>query len=124
MTAQTEQRMAFERPGGETCGRRSSRPIDLAHLSRQTMGDRALEQEVLGLFLQQAILVKEQIAAADTKERLRLAHSLKGSARGVGAFALGDCAAEIESRPADKAVVGRLTRLIDELRDFIAAIGR
>lgn len=124
MAAQPEPRMAFERPGGETCGRRTARPIDLSHLSRQTMGDRALEQEVLGLFLQQAILVKEQILGADAKERLRLAHSLKGSARGVGAFALADCATEIEARPEDRAVIGRLARLVDDLREFVAAIGR
>jgi HPt (histidine-containing phosphotransfer) domain-containing protein len=116
--------MAFERPGGESCGQRTSRPIDLAHLSRQTMGDRALEQEVLALFVQQAILVKEQIAGAVVAERLRLAHSLKGSARGVGAFAIADCAAEIEARPGDRATVARLARLIDDLRDFVASISR
>jgi HPt (histidine-containing phosphotransfer) domain-containing protein len=88
------------------------------------MGDRALEQEVLALFIQQAVLVKEQIAAAGTEERLRLAHSLKGAARGVGAFALADCASEIEKKPGDRATISRLARLIDELRDFVASIGR
>lgn len=124
MAAHVEPRIAFERPGGESCGRRTSRPIDLAHLSRQTMGDRALEQEVLGLFVQQAILVKEQIASASTQDRLRLAHTLKGSASGVGAFALAECAAEIENRPADRATLTRLGGLIDDLRDFVASIGR
>jgi HPt (histidine-containing phosphotransfer) domain-containing protein len=124
MAARIEPRIAFERPGGESCGQRTSRPIDLAHLSRQTNGDRSLEQEVLGLFVQQAVLVREQMAGADPEGRFRLAHSLKGSALGIGAFALADCAAEIERKPGDRAVIGRLTKLIDDLRDFVAAIGR
>jgi HPt (histidine-containing phosphotransfer) domain-containing protein len=116
--------MAFSMPGGESCGQARSRPVDLVHLARQTMGDRALEQEVLALFVQQATLVRDQIVAASTGERLRLAHSLIGSARGVGAFAIADCAVEIERNPDDRQVLKRLARLIDEMRDFIAAIGR
>jgi HPt (histidine-containing phosphotransfer) domain-containing protein len=116
--------MAFSMPGGESCGQARSRPVDLVHLARQTMGDRALEQEVLALFVQQATLVRDQIVAASTIERLRLAHGLIGSARGVGAFAIADCAVEIERNPDDRQVLKRLAGLIDEMRDFIAAIGR
>ena len=116
--------VAFSMPGGESCGHRHSRPVDLVHLARQTMGDRALEQEVLALFVQQATLVRDQIAAASTAERLRLAHGLIGSARGVGAFAIADCAVEIEKSPDDRRVLKRLASLIDEMRDFIASIGR
>ncbi|NGO52614.1 Hpt domain-containing protein [Allomesorhizobium camelthorni] len=116
--------MAFSMPGGESCGQARSRPVDLVHLARQTMGDRALEQQVLALFVQQATLVRDQIVAASTGERLRLAHGLIGSARGVGAFAIADCAVEIERNPDDRQVLKRLARLIDEMRDFIAAIGR
>ena len=78
--------VAFAMPGGEgSAGPRSrARPVDLTHLSRQTLGDRALEQEVLQLFVQQALSVRDQIAEAGKSERLRLAHGLKGSARGVG----------------------------------------
>jgi HPt (histidine-containing phosphotransfer) domain-containing protein len=116
--------LAFSLPGGESCGQARSRPVDLVHLARQTMGDRALEQEVLALFLQQATLVRDQIVAASTAERLRLAHGLIGSARGVGAFAIADCAVEIERSPDDRQALRRLASLIDEMRDFIAAIGR
>jgi HPt (histidine-containing phosphotransfer) domain-containing protein len=116
--------LAFSLPGGESCGQARSRPVDLVHLARQTMGDRALEQEVLALFLQQATLVRDQIVAASTAERLRLAHGLIGSARGVGAFAIADCAVEIERSPDDRQALIRLASLIDEMRDFIAAIGR
>jgi HPt (histidine-containing phosphotransfer) domain-containing protein len=116
--------IAFAMPGGEGSAAPRARPVDLAHLARQTLGDRGLEQEVLKLFLHQAITVRDQIAEADAKERLRLAHNLKGSARGVGAFAIADCVAEIETRPDDKRLLARLSTLIDEASDFIAAINR
>jgi HPt (histidine-containing phosphotransfer) domain-containing protein len=116
--------VAFTMPGGEVCAKARTRPVDLVHLARQTMGDRALEQEVLGLFVQQALNVRDQIAGASLDERLQLLHGLKGSARGVGAFAIGDWAAEVELAPDDRQLIARLGRLIDDLRGFVAAIGR
>ncbi|RUX42231.1 Hpt domain-containing protein [Mesorhizobium sp. M4A.F.Ca.ET.020.02.1.1] len=119
-----ESGIAFSMPGGDVSGTAQSRPVDLAHLSRQTMGDRALEQEVLALFVQQALAVRDKILDADVKERLLLAHGLKGSARGVGAFAIADCAAALEGQPEDIKTLKRLGVLIEEVRDFIAAISR
>jgi HPt (histidine-containing phosphotransfer) domain-containing protein len=118
--------VAFAMPGGEgsAAPRSRNRPVDLAHLSQQTLGDRALEQEVLQLFVQQALAVRDQIAEAGKRERLQLAHALKGSARGVGAFAIADCLAEIEKQPEDRPLIRKLSTLIDEVRDFIAAICR
>lgn len=121
---QGEPEPAFSMPGGEVCGRAPSRPVDLVHLARQTMGDRDLEREVLCLFVQQALSARDRIADAGESERLNLAHGLKGSARGVGAFAVADCAAEIERQPNDARIVGKLGMLIEEVRDFIAAISR
>jgi HPt (histidine-containing phosphotransfer) domain-containing protein len=116
--------VAFDRPGGETCGSAHSRPIDLTHLSRQTLGDRALEQEVLQLFVQQALMVRDEISGAAPVERLRIAHGLKGSARSVGAFAVAKCVEAIEKDPSDGRALKQLSDRIDEVRDFIAAIGR
>jgi HPt (histidine-containing phosphotransfer) domain-containing protein len=116
--------IAFAMPGGEGSASPRVRPVDLAHLAKQTLGDRALEQEVLKLFVHQALTARDQIAEAQVKERLLLAHNLKGSARGVGAFAIADCVAEIENRPDDQQLIARLSTLIDEVRDFIAAISR
>jgi HPt (histidine-containing phosphotransfer) domain-containing protein len=96
----------------------------MAHLSRQTMGDRSLEQEVLALFLQQAISVSRKMADAGVRDRLLKAHGLKGSARGVGAFAIADCATAIERNPDDVHVWKRLDGLVEAVRDFVAAIGR
>ncbi len=116
--------IAFSRPGGEASRFDAGRPIDMAHLSRQTMGDRALEQEVLGLFLQQALSVSRRIAEAGARERVLMAHGLKGSARGVGAFAIAECATAIERDPHDALIWERLGVLIEAAGNFIAAIGR
>ncbi|PBB81088.1 histidine kinase [Mesorhizobium sp. WSM3879] len=116
--------IAFSMPGGDVSGTAGSRPVDMAHLARQTMDDRALEQEVLALFVQQALSVRDKIVDADVKERVLLAHGLKGSARGIGAFAVAECAAAIEKQPEDGHSLRKLGVLIDEVRDFIAAISR
>jgi HPt (histidine-containing phosphotransfer) domain-containing protein len=125
MLARNSVAAAFAMPGGEGSSPAArTRPVDLQHLSRQTLGDRSLEQEVLQLFMQQAVSVRDQIGRCAMAERLQLAHALKGSARGVGAFAIADCVADIEKQPDDKGLQKRLANLIDEVRDFIAAINR
>lgn len=110
----------FDGPHDESCRTGCSQPIDRDHLARQTMGDRAIENEVLALFAAQALAVRERIGEACIEERLRLAHGLKGSARGVGAFAVADCVAQIEQDPEDGVLIERLSVLIDQVRDFIA----
>ncbi|TPI15334.1 Hpt domain-containing protein [Mesorhizobium sp. B4-1-3] len=116
--------IAFSMPGGDASGTVGARPVDLGHLARQTMGDRDLEREVLALFVHQSLGVRDQIADADTRQRVLLAHGLKGSARGIGAFAVAECAAIIEKQPEDVRALKRLGTLIEEVRDFIAGISR
>src|SRR5690606_4356020 len=78
--------------------RRDDTPIDWAHLSRFTMNDRALEQEVLGLFAMEAprYLARMQTAPS-RKDWIEAAHTLKGSARAVGAWAIAECAQAAEA---------------------------
>ena len=116
--------LAFSCPGGDRSSTLAVRPVDLAHLGRQTMGDRALEQEVLGLFVQQLATIADRIEAGDHAERPRLGPTLRGSAAGVGAFALSECAAEIEAAPGNLELITKLSVLIAETRDFIATINR
>lgn len=72
--------------------------IDWAYLSRQTMGDVALEDELLTLFEAQAAEFGGKLAAAAShKARLDLVHTLKGAARAIGAVALGDAAEDYET---------------------------
>jgi HPt (histidine-containing phosphotransfer) domain-containing protein len=62
-----------------------------------TLGDGALEREVLVMFCAQAQRLVEALAAHPA-DAVALAHTLKGSARAVGAFAVGDAAAHLETR--------------------------
>lgn len=116
--------IAFSMPGGDASGTAGARPVDLGHLARQTMGDRDLEREVLALFVQQSLVVRDQITDADARQRVLLAHGLKGSARAIGAFAVADCVAIIEKQPEDVRALKRLGTLIEEVRDFVAGISR
>lgn len=101
-----------------------ARPIDLVHLARQTLGDAALEREVLEMFLRQLGEVRVRLQATGQAERRQLAHGIVGSARGVGAFALSDCAAEIEADPAAAGAVARFDMLAEEVCAFIATLRR
>jgi HPt (histidine-containing phosphotransfer) domain-containing protein len=71
-------------------------PIDIAHLRRMTLGDAALEREVLTMFSAQALRLAKDLAAMPA-DAPALAHTLKGSARAVGAFTVADAAAHIET---------------------------
>jgi HPt (histidine-containing phosphotransfer) domain-containing protein len=59
--------------------------IDRQHLQRMTSGDRGLEQEVLCLFDRQAALLIERMRDSNARAIGALAHTLKGSAVGIGA---------------------------------------
>lgn len=124
MATTSVENMAFAMPGGEDCGHSRSRPVDLAHLSRQTMGDRDLEREVLSLFQHQAQVVGDRMEGATFQERILLAHGLKGAARGIGAFRVADIADAVESDPANGDNLHRLVEAIADVRDFVSAISR
>jgi HPt (histidine-containing phosphotransfer) domain-containing protein len=70
--------------------------LDLDHLSRMTLGDPEVDQEVLEMFAEQAVRLVAAMAALPA-DAGALAHKLKGSARGVGAFAVADAAASLET---------------------------
>src|SRR3984893_18874729 len=59
--------------------------IDRGHLARMTFNDRSLEREVLQLFDRQATLLIGRMRAGDAAMVGSLAHTLKGSATGIGA---------------------------------------
>jgi HPt (histidine-containing phosphotransfer) domain-containing protein len=71
-------------------------PIDLEHLRRMTLGDAGLEREVLAMFSAQTVSLIGALAGSPP-EAGALAHTLKGSARAIGAFAVADAAARLEA---------------------------
>ena len=73
-------------------------PIDWAHLSRFTLDDEAFEQEVLALFAMDAPrYLAKMITARGRKDWVEAVHTLKGSARAVGAWKVAECAEAAES---------------------------
>lgn len=89
--------IAFEAPdnaGGIAPS--GARPVDLEHLARQTMGDKALGLEVLQMFARQARESMRELAAAEGAARGAVAHRLKGSAQSVGAGGVARAAAALE----------------------------
>lgn len=104
--------------------------IDLVHLSRQTMGDEALETELLGLFAKQATMVTARLAqdsAAVELCRADLAHTLKGSARSIGAHRVAaaaetyEAAAREGARPDLAALRGAVSEACAVVADLIGA---
>jgi HPt (histidine-containing phosphotransfer) domain-containing protein len=79
----------------------TDRPIDLVHLSRQTLGDRGLEIELLQLFDRQAAQIAARLASdiggSDRRWRHDLSHTLKGSARAIGAGQVANAAQHYEN---------------------------
>jgi HPt (histidine-containing phosphotransfer) domain-containing protein len=102
--------------------------FDKEHLAAYTFGDRQLESEVLSMFMEQAALLQERLRGAEDGRQWReAAHSLKGSARGIGAFALGSMAERLEkahdglAAPDREAALDSLQAMIDETGQAISA---
>ena len=107
-----------------------SAAVDLVHLARYTGGDPQLNAEILRLFDHQATelvgRLRSIIEARDAKSWKLAVHTLKGAARGIGAFGLGDAAAAAEPiDPSDaktaEAAIQSLEGKTDQVRLFIKA---
>jgi HPt (histidine-containing phosphotransfer) domain-containing protein len=94
--------------------------VDFVYLERYAGGDAALVEEVLGLFREQCELwIRLLDPAAEHGAWRDAAHSLKGSALGIGAFALGQ-ACEAAER-AEDADIGRRSVLLAHVRTALDA---
>jgi len=106
----------------------SNRPIDLVHLSRQSLGDPGLEAEILRMFDQMILNHLSTIRkSADVEMTLINLHALKGAAAGVGAnnIAILAKAAEMETKLAGKLsheCLADLRMAVEEVRHFIAEL--
>jgi hypothetical protein len=61
-----------------------------------TMGEKRLEAEVLALFDRQAGVLLARMKRAPPEAAAALAHTLSGSARGIGAWEVASAAQEVE----------------------------
>jgi HPt (histidine-containing phosphotransfer) domain-containing protein len=102
------------------------RPVDLAHLARQTMGNADLEREVLHLFVRQSEKVMPRLREAGA-DRAGLAHVLLGSARGIGARRVAAAAERLEDIARREPAAGdveieELFRAIEDANRFIRSL--
>ncbi|HEY2136219.1 MAG TPA: Hpt domain-containing protein [Xanthobacteraceae bacterium] len=107
-------------PGG------TDEPIDFTHLFRMTLGDHGLEREVLALFDQQVDILLARMGEVDPSCVPALAHTLKGSARGIGAWPVARAAEAVEAAPRAELqpAVAALATAAAEARAAIAALLR
>ena len=103
--------------------------IDRGQLARMTFGDRSLERELLELFDRQAAMLLVRMRAGGAAAVAPLAHTLKGSASGIGAGGVARAAEAAEraagAAPSEcSAAVDRLALAVDEARALIAELLR
>lgn len=75
--------------------------VDFGYLEGFAAGDAQVVDEVLALFREQAALWSMMLDPASDGWRDAV-HTIKGAARGVGAFQLGDVCAAVEAAGADR----------------------
>jgi hypothetical protein len=101
--------------------------IDVAHLGRMTLGDRKLELQVLELFDRQAELLLARMQEVEPAGAASLAHTLAGSARGIGAWRVAAAAEALDRAVATGHLAPALAQLgvaVEEARLAIAGLVR
>jgi hypothetical protein len=99
--------------------------IDIDHLGRMTLGDPALEQEVLQLFEQQAGMLLDRMTKEAPRIVAALAHTMIGSARGVGAWKVAAAAEAVQSlagKPGPATLTAAMNRLSSAVAETQSAI--
>lgn len=95
----TDQREAHARVVGDVAApplAPAAGAIDRRHLAHMTHDDPALEREVLDLFTTQATILLARMRGTFPAAAAALAHTLNGSARGVGAWQVAAAAEAVE----------------------------
>ena len=106
-----------DRPSGLPQRSSAHSPLDLVHLSRQTMGDSNLECEILALFRNQCEICSQSLAThSDPQELTEIAHHMRGCAKAVGAWEVAKMAALLESHPTQSE---HKTGLLHELHSVV-----
>jgi HPt (histidine-containing phosphotransfer) domain-containing protein len=102
-------------------------PIDRDHLKRMTLGDAGLEREVLAMFAGQSAGLARALAGLPANAAT-LTHTLKGSARAIGAIRVTEAAEWLElamrndAHAAPEVAFQALAALQDSVAEARAAI--
>jgi HPt (histidine-containing phosphotransfer) domain-containing protein len=93
--------------------------LDESHLRRMTLGDQSLEHEVLQVFARQITLMLKRIARGEPAQAAAAAHTLKGSALGLGAWRVANAAERLEQAAAG---LGDMTGAVAALEDATSEV--
>lgn len=97
--------------------------VDLVYLSKQSLGDRSLELEILQLFAGQSSLYARRLREAKTRSEKRFAaHTILGSARGIGAWRIADLADPISDGSGSAKQIDALATAIEQTNDYIGLL--
>ena len=98
--------------------------VDFQYLETFAAGDSTVVRDVLGLFCEQATVWSAGLALPDDGWR-DLVHTIKGTARGIGAHRLGDLAEQAEREGPAMApdVLAELQAAAAEVEAYLAASG-
>ena len=97
-------------------------PIDFEHLKTYTAGDFAVEQEVLNLFVHQVEMWLRMLEDSGDEGSWRdAAHSLKGSARGIGAWTVAELCDRAEAL-ADDATTAERSIVLGDIKNAISHV--
>ena len=98
--------------------------IDTEHLSRMTLGELSLQHEVLALFDRQADMLLPRIRGGAPAMAAASAHTLKGSAVGIGAFKVARAVEQVEQARDMEigAAVETLAAVLEETKAEIARL--
>ena len=101
--------------------------LDEVHLCRMTLGDRGLEREILEIFVRQAAIMIERVANGEPALAAAAAHTLMGSARGIGVWRVAKAAERLERATACPSNAAERDEAVEDLKaatlEASAAIG-
>ncbi len=112
--------------GGQVFGPAPKRPVDLVHLARYTLGDTSFEREILALFHTQSDIYLKRLERADHERAWHdAAHTIRDSARDIGAWRVAKSAEDAEALRGNalaalrNAALGALQRDVGEANGYI-----
>ena len=115
--------------GGHFFGPAPGRPVDLVHLARYTLGDTSYERLVLALFHTQSDICLKRLETADHEQAWQdAAHTIRDSARDIGAWRVARSAEDAEALHGNalsvsrNAALGALQRDVGEANGYIDSL--
>ncbi len=95
-------------------------PLDLVHLSRQTMNDANLREELLALFVGECVNTRKILSSAPKAIVLiEASHKIQGAAKAVGAWSVAHWGELLELDPENSENLVNLTRELCLVEAFI-----